>query len=342
MKKILCALLALGMAFSLAACGGNGDHSDDGNNSSSVSSETSVSTESSAEESIEDSSTEEESSAEESIEDSFEEEFIPDYASPAELTEYFSGRVGEVTYNTGKDVTIRSLLIDAPIYMGAYSEQNVFTVDGGADFNRTLTVIGDGGGIAQANGGTLIFKNLTIKNETRAFEDNYYRPNYAEFGGKVRFENCTFDCSIQLRSDAEAEFIGCEIRSIAIDQYSVWIADGSAKFDGCTFTGYRGLKVHEIAGMDVVNVSVENCVFDNLSKKPAIAIDIAQEISTTTISFKNCEIDNCAEWAKDSLEGVDGFYESDQDTTTFNFTAANCTLDGELFDFGNGQMILPL
>ncbi|MBE5747885.1 MAG: hypothetical protein E7352_06920 [Clostridiales bacterium] len=349
MRKWLCALLALGMTLGVAvvsACGSDGagvgmsavsSPMESGSENSDVESDESSNVDSdvSSEDTSDTSSDADDSSSEEEI-------FVPDYSSEEELTEYFAEKTGEVTYNTGKDLTIESVAMDTPIYLGGYSEDNVFTVDGGPYSERKLTVVGAGGGVVQAYGGVLVFRNLTIENNTHGFEMNEYRKYYAEFGGKVRFENCKIDCSIQLRNDAEAEFINCEIKSVATDQYSVWVADGSARFDGCTFTGYRALKVHEINGMDVINVTVENCVFESISVKPAIAIDIAEETSTTAITFTGCDIYNCGPWAQDSLEGVDGFYESDQDTTSFDFSATACYLDNALFDFCDGEMIFAV
>ena len=327
MKKFLCALLALGMTLSMSfaavACGDKGG--DNGSGSETSSSDVTQSSESLSGDANSESG-------------NGGDEFIPDSSSTTDVKAYFSGRTGEVTYNTGRDLFIETPCVDEPIYLGEYSEDNVFTIDGGANVGKTFTVQGDGGGVIEANGGILILKNLTIRNNTYGFESNYYRPYYAEFGGKVRFENCKIYSPIQLRNDAEAEFINCDIKSSEEEQYGVWVADGSAKFDGCQFTGYRALKVHEINGMDVVNVTVENCFFDRLSKKPAIAIDIAQEMSTTTITFANCDIYDCGPWAPDAAEGEDGFYESDQATTSFNFTATNCYLNGMLFAFADGTI----
>ena len=346
MKKFLCALLAFGMALGAVACGGNNGNGDNGQSSGLSGSVESSSQSESVSESVSESESNEESW----------EEFIPDFTSTTDVLEYFSGQTGNVTYNTGKDLTIETLYIDAPIYLGERNENNVFTIDGGEDFERTLTMQGSGGGVVQANGGILIIKNMIIRNDTHPFNDNYYRDYYAEFGGKVRFENCTLECAVQLRNDAQAEFINCKIKSLKEDEYGVWLADGSARFDGCTFTGYRALKVHEINGMDVVNLSVENCFFEDISKKPAIAIDIDQELSTTTISFVNCDIYNCASYKRvpqetvngrtENVVGEDGFYErviySDDFPGTFTFTATDCYLDGAFFSFINGEMIYQL
>lgn len=316
MKKFLCMFLALGMAFSLAACGKDGDTTDE---SSSIS-EASQSDEISSEE-----ISSEESSSEEDI-------FIPDYSSPEELTEYFEGKTGTVTYNTGKNLTVDTLWTDTPIYLGDHSEDNVFTVDGG-DLNRRLTVVGSGGGVVQANGGILVFKNLVIKNESELFSDKGYRDKYAEFGGKVRFENCTIACSIQLRDDADAEFINCEIQSIESDMYSIWVADGSVRFDGCTFTGYRAIKAYEQTeyNLDVESIVVENCLFDSISVKPGVALDLLEEENTTVI-IRGCTFTDCHGWTMDSFEGVDGVYESDVDTTKITFIAENNIINGVLYE----------
>ena len=188
MKKILCALLALGMTFAAVACGGNG-----GSGSSSSAKESSSEISSSVEDS-EESSAQESESEEESSEDSWE-EFIPDYTGSPELTEYFDGLCGEVTYNTGKDLTVTTIMKDEPIYIGDYDESNVFTVDGGVDFGRTLTAKVRGAGVIQIDGGILILKNLTIlSDEEKTYSSNGYKDQYVQFGGKIRFENCTLKC----------------------------------------------------------------------------------------------------------------------------------------------------
>ena len=320
--------------------GGSEEESSEEVNSEEISSEEVSSEEVSSEEASSEEVSSEEASSEE---EEGEEVFIPDEVSTTQVEDYFANKIGTVTYNAGRDLFIESISTDAPIYLGSYYSDNVFTIDGGPDSERTLTILGQGGGVIQANGGILVLKNLTIYNDTHAFDLNNYRPHYAEFGGKLRFENCKLVNPIQLRNDAEAEFINCEITSGEEDLYGVWVADGSARFDNCTFTGYRALKVHEIAGMDVENVSVENCFFEYLSTKPAIAIDIAEEVSTTTITFINCDIYACAPYKKvENVEGVDGFYErvipANEIPDTFTFTATDCWLDGMMFEFSDGTL----
>ena len=102
-------------------------------------------------------------------------------------------------------------------------------------------------------------------------------------------------------------------------EYGVWVADGNATFTDCTFQGPRGLKMHEAYGSNVGTVVVENCLFDNLTKKPGIAIGTVD--ATTVVSVKNSTFDNCQ-------AGDQGLYmyETDTDVTTFNFTEEGNTV----------------
>ena len=112
MRKFLCALLTLGMAFGMtfaaAACGNKGG--DNGKGSETSGSDVTQSSEGVSSESAES----------EEIDEGGDggEEFIPDFSSTTDVIEYFSGRTGEVTYNTGKDLVIESLDEDAPIILG--------------------------------------------------------------------------------------------------------------------------------------------------------------------------------------------------------------------------------
>ena len=168
MKKFLCALLALGMAFAAVACGGKGG--DGGATQSSQQSESS-STQSDFSEENSSASEADSSVLEDGSSDNGEDGFVPDSTSATELGEYFRGKTGAVTYCAGRDLTIESLAQDAPIYLGDNSVDNVFTIDGGEAFGRakTVTVVGNGGGVVEANGGVLVFKNLTIRNQTHGF-----------------------------------------------------------------------------------------------------------------------------------------------------------------------------
>lgn len=208
------------------------------------------------------------------------------------------------------------------------SEEDAITELGG-EKTGTLTLDGgiihvtgsNYGTIAANNGGTLVFKNTTIKDKTENNESAAF-DNYIRFGGKLRFENCTLD-SIYLKNDAQAEFVGCTFVSSMPRWYSVWVADGSASFDNCKFTGNRGLKINEFAERkdDVERVQVKNCVFEKLTEKVGIAIGtFTVNPQNTVVSVRNCRfVDNQFWDILGSIEGVDGMYEADMPTSEFIF-----------------------
>lgn len=189
------------------------------------------------------------------------------------------------------------------------------TIDGG-----TINVTGaELGVIEAANTGTLTFKNTTIKDKTENKQNAAYN-NYIRFGGKLRFENCTIE-SVYLKNDVQAEFIGCTFISTVPRWYSAWVADGSALFENCKFTGYRGIKINEFKNEDVLNVSINGCTFENISEKVGIAIGkfLTEPLNGVVLVKKNRFID-CQQWdAIGSIEGIDGMYEADTYTSELEF-----------------------
>ena len=189
------------------------------------------------------------------------------------------------------------------------------TIDGG-----TINVTGaELGVIEAANAGTLTFKNTTIKDKTENKQSAAYN-NYIRFGGKLRFENCTIE-SVYLKNDAQAEFVNCTFISTVPRWYSAWVADGSALFENCKFTGYRGIKINEFKNEDVLNVSINGCTFENISEKVGIAIGkFLTEPLNGVISVKKNRFIDCQQWdAIGSIEGVDGIYEADTYTSELEF-----------------------
>ncbi len=205
-------------------------------------------------------------------------------------------------------------------YLGG-EKAGTLTLDGGV-----INVTGSNIGVIEAaNGGTLVFKNTTIKDKTENNENAAF-DNYIRFGGKLRFENCTVD-SIYLKNDVEAEFIKCTFVSSMPRWYSVWVADGSASFDNCKFIGNRGLKINEFADRkdDVERVQVKNCLFEKLTEKVGIAIGtFTVNPQNTIVSVRNCRfVDNQFWDIFGSIEGIDGMYEADMPTSEFIFENEN-------------------
>ena len=189
------------------------------------------------------------------------------------------------------------------------------TIDGG-----TINITGaELGVIEAANDGMLVFKNTTIKDKTENKQSAAYK-NYIRFGGKLHFENCTIE-SVYLKNDAQAEFVNCTFISTVPRWYSAWVADGSALFENCKFTGYRGIKINEFKNEDVLNVSINGCTFENISEKVGIAIGkFLTEPLNGVISVKKNRFIDCQQWdAIGSIEGIDGMYEADTYTSELEF-----------------------
>jgi len=187
---------------------------------------------------------------------------------------------------------------------------------------NTLVATGDGvGPLRAANGGTLTFKNMTIKDESVSYNEGAWELGYLEFGGDLVFENVNFVNAIQLESD-NAKFINCTFNSNKDSEYAVWVCSGNASFEGCTFTGTRGIKLHEAYGSEIDTVTVDDCTFKDLSKKPGMAIGDLN--ADTTVSITDSTFTN----VQPGDQGL-YIYETDTDVTTFNFTQSGNTTNVE-------------
>ncbi len=274
-------------------------------------------------------------SADSSLDSSLDSSADGDENAPTDLTAY-SNLNDALKYVSGtravkiSDVTLTTSYANSTM-LGALGLDEV-VIDGLDEDGNTkakITAIGAGHSIVRGkDDATLHFKNVEFYDETDEQTERLYA--YLEFGGKLRFENCDFKHHIFLKDGTDAEFINCTFKSGEADRYGVWVADGKASFENCTFTGYRGLKIHEELAWDVENVLVKNCLFDGLMKKPGLAIgDIEVDPTNTFITVTGCTFDDCQPWDKvGSREGVDGFYESDTLTSDFGWTQSNNTVDG--------------
>ena len=176
----------------------------------------------------------------------------------------------------------------------------------------TVTATGAGvGSIRMANGGTLTFKNAKIVDESVSYAENSWEFGYLEFAGNLVFENVEFVNAITIDGES-AIFKDCTFNSNKDNEYAVWVSNGTASFTRCTFSGARGLKTHEAYGSEVVSITVDNCTFDNLTKKPGMAIGTVN--AATTIIIKNSDFINCQPGDQSKY-----IYESDTDVTTFTF-----------------------
>ena len=218
--------------------------------------------------------------------------------------------------------------------------------------NSTFEAQGDGvGPIRVTNGGTIVFKNINIVDNSVSYKETAWEFGYLEMSGNLRFENCTIKDPITLEgtssnnsTDLDAEFVNCKFISNTVSSsalptpashYAVWISGGTSKFTNCEFTGYRGAKIHEEYGTEVTAVYFDGCNFHDLSQKPGIAVgrllpegDSYTTNSTTytlsktaVLSIKNCTFRN-------TQPGDQGYYkyETDSELSDIIFTDENNTV----------------
>ena len=205
------------------------------------------------------------------------------------------------------------LLADSPILK--------VTINGNG---KTFTATGAGvGSIRLANRGVLEFKNVNVVDKTVSYNEGAWELTYLEFAGLLLFQDCTFNSGIQLQAEDNdillASFSGCHFISNEADVYCAWVSDGLVGFDGCTFKGTRGLKVHEDYGSEVAGVLVENCEFGPMSKKPGIALGTLN--ADTEIHVLNSKFIDCQAGDQNLY-----IYETDTDVESFEFTSKNNTI----------------
>ena len=204
----------------------------------------------------------------------------------------------------------------------------------GADaVTKNLVIYGNGskliakgsgvGSIRMANGGTLTLNDVVVVDESVSYAESSWEYGYLEFAGKIVFNNCVFENAIMVEKEDNKEsnvcFNTCAFNSNDAQQYDVWVADGLVFFNDCDIEGYRGIKMHEAYGSEVVEVVIDGCRFTNLSKKPGVAMGDLN--ADTKVVIKNSTFTNCQ-------AGDQGLYiyETDTDVTTFNFTLENNTV----------------
>ncbi len=198
------------------------------------------------------------------------------------------------------------------------------------------TITATGAGVTPLGDQTapMTLKNVKIVDNSVSYNEGAWEFTYLEIGGSsLTCNNVTFADEIQLGTNAI--FTNCSFESNEESVYAVWVEDGAATFNNCTFTGYRGLKVHEDYGTEIRSVVVKNCTFSNLTKKPGVALgNIYMNGNTyksgnttytnttdTSISITGCTFINCQ-------AGDQGLYiyETDTAVTEFDFTNENNTV----------------
>lgn len=240
------------------------------------------------------------------------------------LNESLSNATGDNVMTISKDIAL-TVNDGGETVLGKAGMKSV-VIDG--ENKGSITASGGKESIIHAvDGGALTFKNLTINDNTPVRGKAYV--DYLWLGGTLTFENCIFTNSIYLKKDVTAVFKNCTFNSVYSRYYSVWIGDGSATFEGCTFKGYRGLKIHEWEQggefEETKSVHVTNCLFDNLIEKPGLALGTLN--AETVVNVRESTFDGCVAWdTVGSLTGADGFYECDTPLSEFTFVSSGNTI----------------
>ena len=191
-----------------------------------------------------------------------------------------------------------------------------------------LVVKGDGvGQLRAANGAKLIFKDITVVDESESYDEGAWELTYLEFSGNLEFNNVTFQGGIQLDSASgasplNATFTKCTFVTNEDSVYAVWVCDGVSTFSNCRFQGTRGLKMHEAYGSEVKEVMIDACEFGPLSKKPGVAIGTVN--ADTKVTIQNSSFIGCQAGEQNKY-----IYETDTDVKTFTFVLNNNNVEAD-------------
>ena len=234
------------------------------------------------------------------------------------------GIKGNVTWTTGAGIGSTPFVDNANTR--SVGNPLTFITIKGMDADATFTAIGKGVGAIGIDNGTVIFKDLKIADESVSYAENSWEYGYLEFRGNTVFDNCDIVNAVMMEGET-ATFINCTLNSNDSNQYAVWVSDGVANFENCTFSGARGLKVHEAYGSEVEAVSVNNCKFIELSKKPGVALGDLN--AATSISFTNNQFIGTQAGDQGNYK-----YETDTDVTTFAFVDENNLVAGNVVSTG--------
>ena len=208
--------------------------------------------------------------------------------------------LADASTNSYNDITIQlaedqSLAWAAgPAGSGAnkLSHTGKVTIKGG-----TLSVTGAGSFVVENE---LELEGVTVVDNTAYYSENgetAWKFCYLELTAKGTYKNCTFENTIMVDGQSavfeNCKFLGKSNNAANIDnEYAVWVYNGTAKFVNCEITGARGMKICDYySGADVTSVEIDGCTFNDLYKKPGIAIDERQG-NNMDVTVKNSTFNN--------------------------------------------------
>ena len=230
------------------------------------------------------------------------------------------------------DAELKAAVLDPDVKTIAISGKLTYDwgdVTNGATALKGITLVGYNGtddsitfkGLGSDNDiPNVTLKNITVSDSTESAFENSWEHTYLEFN-TLTANNVVFKSGILLKGNSK--LTDCSVNSNA-NEYGVWILDGNATLNNCTFTDARGVKIHEqyaTNGRDnnVETVVIDGCVFNGLTEKPGVALGTLN--NDTAVSIKNSTFINC-QAGKQGLY----IYETDTDVTTIKFTNENNTV----------------
>lgn len=196
-----------------------------------------------------------------------------------------------------------------------------------------VTITGSGVWGIEPNGVAMTFKNIALYDDTRYEYENgndAWEFAYLELGGDMKFLDCDITDGVMMTGN-NATFINCNFvadgnakRKTPSEEYNPWVANGNATFTGCTFTGYRAIKVHEQYGTKVGTVIVDGCTFKNVTEKPGVVFGTLA--SDVVVTIKNSAFINCAEGSSSKADREPCIFESDTKRDLFHLTLEKNTV----------------
>ena len=238
---------------------------------------------------------------------------VEDFGTYTEPTSEFTYENGVYTLQTVTASALTDILTNAST--NNYSNITIQLADGqalawaagpaGANANKLShngKVTIKGGTLSVTGAGSFVVENeLELDGVTVVDNTAYYGENgetawefcYLELTAKGTYKNCTFENTIMVDGEnatfENCKFLGKSTNSANTDnEYAVWVYNGDVKFTKCYFTGARGLKTCDYYhDSEVKSVEIDECTFENLYKKPGIAINDKNDPKTMTVTVKN-------------------------------------------------------
>lgn len=250
--------------------------------------------------------------------------------------------VADASENSYGDITIELTADQALSWAsGSAGNSNKLEHDGKVTIkNGTLSITGAGSFVVEND---LVLENVKVVDNTAYYSENgetAWEFCYLELTAKGTYKNCIFENTIMVDGQSaifeNCKFLGKSNNAANVaNEYAVWVYNGTAKFENCDFTGARGMKICDYySGVDVTSVEVVGCKFNDLYKKPGIAIDERQG-ETMKVTVRNSTFTNVQ-------PGDQGLYIYETDNVVPSIYNSKAIVDGVeviLFD-ENGNRVL--